>query len=99
MLSCFIGMGIQIFIMLYATLFALTVGIITPYMRYACLIILFIAYVIGGYFAGLLTARFYKMFRGIDWFFSASMSAIIYPTFCVGIIVLVDLLDIMEKAY
>jgi len=98
-LACFIGTGVQIFFMVYVTLFALLVGVISPFMRSGCMITLFISYSGSGYLGGMLTARFYRMFNGTDWLFSASMSAIIYPAFALAMVVFTDLVEVFEKSY
>lgn len=98
-MACLIGTGVQIFFMVYVTLFAMLVGVISPFLRTGCMIVLFTTYSGSGYIGGLLTARFYRMFNGTDWLFSASMSAIIYPGFVVAMIVFTDLVDVFEKSY
>lgn len=85
--------------MVYCTLFALVIGVVSPFMRTACLVTLFITYTAAGYVGGILTARFYRMFNGSDWLFSASMSAVIYPAAVLVIIVITDLIDVFERAY
>lgn len=98
-LACVIGTGMQIFAMVYVTLFAILIGAISPFMRTGCMVTLFITYSGSGYVGGMLTARFYRLFNGTDWLFSASMSAIIYPAFCLAMVVFTDLVETIEKSY
>lgn len=98
-LAMTIGTGMQIFTMVYVSLFALLIGAISPFLRTGCMITLFVTYTASGYIGGLLTARFYRMFNGTDWLFSASMSAIVYPSFALAMIVFTDLVDVFERSY
>lgn len=77
--SVFVGSGMQLFLMVVATLFFSFVGLLSPANRGSLTSGLLILYVCMGSFAGYFSSVTYKMFRGTDWRRNTVLTAILFP--------------------
>ena len=85
--SCFIGAGVQIFMMFYLTLNSFVFFFTTNSLRPPIFYIIMSVLAGMGFLNGLVTMRTLKFFGLTDWIFSAMIASISLPTFvyfCIG---------------
>lgn len=96
MFSVFVGSGVQLLTMAFATLTFAVLGLLSPANRGSLITALVMLYVFMGAFAGYYSSTVYKMFRGTLWQQNTIMTALLYPG-VVGVTVFVmNVVLIME---
>ena len=78
-LSVMIGNGAQLFVMGSVTLLFALLGFMSPANRGSLLTGMLVSYVLSGYVAGYVSARFYKMFGGESWKRNVLLTASVVP--------------------
>ena len=79
LLSVFLGSGAQIFMMSSTTMVFAVLGFLSPSNRGAMMTALLVSYVLFGWVAGYVSARFYKMFGGENWKRNVLLTAFLVP--------------------
>jgi transmembrane 9 superfamily protein 2/4 len=86
MLFCvLVGSGAQIAVTILAAIMLSAVGFVSPARRGSLMIAMLIFYVLSGVFAGYLSSRLYKAFRGRHWQVCTIMTALFFPGMAFGI--------------
>lgn len=75
----FVGTGIQLFLMSFATLSFALLGLLSPANRGSLITAFIMLFVFMGSAAGYHSSIIYKMFRGIQWKQNTIMTAFLYP--------------------
>ena len=78
-LSALIGTGIQLFLMLFLSLFVSMIGFLKPESRGNLITIMIFLFVLMGLFGGYTSSRLYKTFHGANWLKNAILTAFLYP--------------------
>ncbi|KAL0246404.1 hypothetical protein GEMRC1_007616 [Eukaryota sp. GEM-RC1] len=89
--SC-IGSGVQIGVMLCATLLFAVLGFLSPAHRGALMTSLLVFFVLGGYAAGYTSARVYKNFSGKHWKRTTLRTSLLFPGFVFAVWFATDLI-------
>uniref|UniRef100_A0A7R9U668 Transmembrane 9 superfamily member n=1 Tax=Pinguiococcus pyrenoidosus TaxID=172671 RepID=A0A7R9U668_9STRA len=89
--SVIVGTGIQVTLMIFATLAIAIFGIISPANRGYLVTSLLVFYAFMGTVAGYFSARTYKMFRGTNWRLTTVFTATAFPGFCFVCFFIVDM--------
>ena len=79
LLSALIGTGIQLFLMLFFSLFISMIGFLKPESRGNLITITIFLFVFMGIFGGYTSSRVYKSFHGGNWLKNALLTAFFYP--------------------
>ncbi|KAM7294056.1 putative endosomal membrane protein EMP70 [Ixodes scapularis] len=79
-----VGSGIQIFFMMFITIFFAMLGMLSPASRGALMTAAIFLYVFMGLFAGYFSARLYKTLRGVQWRKAAFLTSFLYPAVVFG---------------
>ncbi|XP_038673822.1 transmembrane 9 superfamily member 2 [Scyliorhinus canicula] len=79
MLSVFLGSGVQIFIMMFVTLFFACLGFLSPANRGSLMTCAVVLWVLLGTPAGYVAARFYKSFGGEKWKTNVLLTSFLCP--------------------
>ncbi|KAL0217804.1 hypothetical protein RCL1_008653 [Eukaryota sp. TZLM3-RCL] len=79
--SACIGSGVQIMVMIGATLIFALLGFLSPGHRNAVVTSMFVFFVLGGYAAGYSSARVYKNLGGKHWKLTTLRTATLFPGF------------------
>jgi transmembrane 9 superfamily protein 2/4 len=80
MLLCvFIGSGVQVLVMAFATIAFAAVGFISPSNRGSLMFVMLLLFVLMGAFAGYHCARIYKTFKGQRWQRATLATATLFP--------------------
>ncbi|CAN8001861.1 unnamed protein product [Ixodes hexagonus] len=79
-----VGSGIQIFFMMFITIFFAMLGMLSPASRGALMTAAIFLYVFMGLFAGYFSARLYKTLRGVQWRKAAFLTSFLYPAIVFG---------------
>ncbi|KAK8801937.1 hypothetical protein WA158_006332 [Blastocystis sp. Blastoise] len=80
LLTVTIGSGLQVCMMIFITLILALCGFSNPEHRGTMLNIILFSYILLGYFAGYISARFYKTFNGKSFKKNVLLTAILYPS-------------------
>jgi transmembrane 9 superfamily protein 2/4 len=98
MLSVFIGTGVQLMCMCFATLSFTLLGLLSPENRGSLSTAFILLFVFMGSFAGYNSARTYKMFRGTDWKTCTIATAFFFPGFLSIVYFVLNFFMVMEGA-
>ncbi len=98
LLSAFFGTGIQVIIALLYTLFFGFIGFFKPESRGSLLTMLLMVFIFIGIISGYLSGRLYKIFKGRNWLKSALYTALLFPSFCFGLLLIINWLYRMEDS-
>ena len=98
LLSAFFGTGIQVIIALLYTLFFAFIGFFKPESRGSLLTMLLMVFIFIGIISGYLSGRLYKIFKGRNWLKSALYTALLFPSFCFGLLLIINWLYRMEDS-
>ena len=79
LLSTILGTGIQLFIMIFYSLFFVRLGLLRPRNGGSYLTIMVMIYVFLGILSGYSTSRFYKMLNGKNWLSLTIISILFFP--------------------
>jgi transmembrane 9 superfamily protein 2/4 len=79
MLSVFLGSGAQLFCMSSTTVIFALLGFLSPSNRGALMTSIVVAYVLFGWVAGFVSARFYKMWGGENWKRNVMLTGLVVP--------------------
>lgn len=79
--SVIVGTGVQLTLLVFATLCMALVGVVSPAHRGYLVTALVVLYVLTGSVAGYYSARTYKMFRGTNWRLTTLTTAVAFPGF------------------
>ena len=77
--SVFVGTGVQLFLMVVATLSFALLGLLSPANRGSLVTAIILLFVFMGFFGGYQSAVTYKMFRGTEWKQNTIATAFGYP--------------------
>ncbi|TGZ59575.1 hypothetical protein CRM22_009000 [Opisthorchis felineus] len=80
LLTALFGSGIQVFCMVFVTIFFAMLGMLSPASRGALMTAAIFTYVFMGVFAGYYAGRLYKTMRGMLWKSTAVMTGMFFPT-------------------
>ena len=98
LLTAGIGSGIQLSLMFFFSLLLSVIGFMKPEQRGNLLSLLILYFVLMGFPAGYISARFYKLLNGKQWLKASIMTAIMFP----GIVFLgysiVNIILVLEKS-
>eukprot|EP01037_Dinobryon_pediforme_P029601 gene29601-33307_t len=89
--SVFVGTGVQLFCMCFATLSFALLGLLSPANRGSLITAFILLFVFMGSFAGFYSSMTYKMFRGIQWKQNTLMTAFLYPGIVFAILFAINL--------
>lgn len=96
LLSVFIGTGVQLMGMCFATLSFTLLGLLSPENRGSLTTAFILLFVFMGAFAGYNSSRTYKMFRGTDWKSCTIATAFFFPGFLCGLYFVLNFFMIIE---
>ncbi len=83
--SVMVGTGIQLGLMISATLTFSLVGLLSPSNRGSLVTALILLFVFLGSFAGYFSSLIYKLFRGSEWMQNTIFTALLFPGIVFGI--------------
>jgi len=93
MLFCVLmGSGAQLAITVMMAICLSAVGFLSPARRGSLMLAMLVIYVLSGVFAGYLSSRLYKAFRGRHWQICTIMTALFFPGMAFGIFVFFNLI-------
>jgi transmembrane 9 superfamily protein 2/4 len=93
MLFCvFIGSGAQLCLTILCAICLAAVGFLSPARRGSLMNAFLVFYMLGGIFAGYVSSRLYKAFRGRQWQVCTIMTALLYPGIAFGTFVFFNLI-------
>jgi transmembrane 9 superfamily protein 2/4 len=89
LLSVLVGSGVQILAMTLPLMVFALLGFLSPANRGGLTTAMLLLFVFMGYFAGLVSSRFYKLFGGKQWKHNTVLIAVFYPgiAFCIFFVV------------
>ena len=79
LLSVIFGTGIQLFLMLFYSLFFINIGLLRPRNGGSYFSIMTMLYIFLGIISGYSTSRFYKMLKGRNWIILTLLSILFFP--------------------
>jgi transmembrane 9 superfamily member 2/4 len=91
LLSAFIGSGVQLFLMLFITIFFAMLGMLSPASRGALMSMGIFSFVFMVLFAGYYSSRLYKTLRGQQWKTAALWTVVLVPGVVLGICFLLNI--------
>lgn len=93
MLYCvFLGSGAQLGVTLLFAIVLSAVGFLSPARRGSLMISFLVFYMLSGIFAGYLSSRLYKSFRGRQWQLCTVITAILFPGMAFGLFVFFNII-------
>mmetsp|Transcript_14927 Transcript_14927/g.22713 ORF Transcript_14927/g.22713 Transcript_14927/m.22713 type:complete len:664 (+) Transcript_14927:46-2037(+) len=98
LLAVFCGTGAQLLMMAFVTIIFSIMGFLSPSNRGALIMAQLILYVLMGCFAGYVTARFYKSFKGKNWNNATIATAVGYPSVCFAVFFILNLVAVFKKS-
>jgi transmembrane 9 superfamily protein 2/4 len=90
--SVLIGTGMQLGLMITATLAFSFMGLLSPTNRGSLVTGLIFLYVVMGAFAGYYSSMTYKMFRGTEWKNNVLMTAFLFPSIVFGVFFILNII-------
>ncbi|GMH37258.1 hypothetical protein BSKO_05131 [Bryopsis sp. KO-2023] len=91
-LCVFVGSGVQLMGMGFATMLFAVLGWLSPANRGALQTAMLVSYVLMGSFGGFASAFFHKSMKGTDWRRTTLRTALIFPGACFGVCFILNLL-------
>jgi transmembrane 9 superfamily protein 2/4 len=98
LLASLIGTGIQLFSMLFFTLFLGAIGFMNPDRRSNIINYGLILFVFMGMPGGYISAKLYRHLGGRSWLKNAILTSVLFPGVCFGAYTLINFLLILEKS-
>ena len=93
MLYCvFLGSGSQLLVTVLSAILLSAVGFLSPARRGSLMTFFLVVYMLSGIFAGYLSSRLYKAFRGRQWQLCTVMTALLFPGIAFGIFVFFNII-------
>ena len=93
MLFCvFIGTGSQLLACVFLSVFFAAMGFLSPANRGSIMIGMLLFYVLMGFLAGFIAARFYKTFKGKQWQRCTLLTATLFPGLAFGVFFVLDVM-------
>lgn len=96
--STFVGIGVQVLVIIYIATFFFLAGFINWYTRTFLFYQGFIALSLASWPAGVTAARLMKFFGATEWMLTAIAVSFWYPTFLFSMFLLVDMIEWTEKS-
>lgn len=91
-LAVHVGVGVQIFLMTVVTMVFALLGFLSPANRGGLTTVMLLLFVFMGFFAGLYSAKLYKIFKGDQWKTTTLRTALFFPGICFGLSFILNLL-------
>jgi apolipoprotein N-acyltransferase len=98
MFSVFMGMGYQIFVLVWLFIATLMIGFANVFFRPYLFFLTFIYSACTSWVNGFVTAKIMKSFGGTEWCFAAVSAITVFPLYVVGIFVAVDLIEFWKMS-
>ena len=98
MFSVFMGMGYQIFVLVWLFIATLMIGFANVFFRPYLFFLTFIYSACTSWVNGFVTAKIMKSFGGTEWCFAAVSAITVFPLYVVGIFVAVDLIEFWKNS-
>ena len=98
LLCAFFGTGIQVIIVILYSLFFGYIGFFQPESRGSLLTMMLMVFIFIGVINGYLSGRLYKIFKGRNWLKSTLYTAFLFPSFCFGLLLIINWLYRMEDS-
>jgi len=95
-LAALIGTGVQLLVMTLYSLLFVSMGIIHPKSGGSYFTLLVMVYIFLGLLSGYYSARFYKMFHGLNWLRVCVLSCLIFPLIFIILITFTNFLYYLE---
>ena len=93
-----LGLGVQLFFMLFYTLLFVSIGILKPRNGGSYFTIMIMLYIICGLFSGIVSSKFYKMVNGRYWILLMIISFIFFPIIFIIFIIVLDIIYKKENS-
>ena len=98
LLSVIVGTGIQLFLMLFYSLFFVNIGLLRPRNGGSYFSIMVMIFIFLGIISGYSTSRFYKMLKGKNWIILTLISILFFPIIFIIIFIIINLIYKKENS-
>ena len=98
LLSVIVGTGIQLFLMLFYSLFFVNIGLLRPRNGGSYFSIMVMIFIFLGIISGYSTSRFYKMLKGKNWIILTLISILFFPIIFTIIFIIINLIYKKENS-